>query len=189
MDAWFDELAGFIRIPSVSADPAQAGEVERAGRVGADFIRGAGGEGGGRAGRRTRSRSARFARRTAASAPTVMCYGHFDVQPPEPLELWESDPFEPESATSYLYARGVVDDKGQLYTLLRGARELALAGELPVNVRFCCDGEEEVGGHSIVDFLAADERGADAAVIFDSDMIRRGLPAFTSRRAASATST
>ena len=62
--------------------------------------------------------------------------------------------------------------------LLSAARELAPAGELPVNVRFCCDGEEETGGHSIVDFLAADERGADAAVIFDSGMIRRGLPAF-----------
>ena len=62
--------------------------------------------------------------------------------------------------------------------LLAAARELALAGELPVNVRFCCDGEEETGGHSIVEFLDADERGADAAVIFDSGMIRRGLPAF-----------
>jgi acetylornithine deacetylase/succinyl-diaminopimelate desuccinylase-like protein len=62
--------------------------------------------------------------------------------------------------------------------LLAAARELAQAGELPVNVRFCCDGEEETGGHSIVDFLEADERGADAAIIFDSGMIRRGLPAF-----------
>ena len=75
--------------------------------------------------------------------PTVLCYGHFDVQPPEPLELWESDPFEPEIRDGYLYGRGTVDDKGQLYMLLAGARELARAGELPVNVRFCCDGEEE----------------------------------------------
>jgi acetylornithine deacetylase/succinyl-diaminopimelate desuccinylase-like protein len=112
------------------------------------------------------------------SAPTVLCYGHFDVQPPDPLELWESDPFEPEIRGDYLYARGVVDDKGQLYMLLAAARELAQAGELPVNVRFCCDGEEETGGHSIVEFLEQDERGADAAIIFDSGMIRRGLPAF-----------
>ena len=62
--------------------------------------------------------------------------------------------------------------------LLAAARELALAGELPVNVRFCCDGEEETGGHSIVEFLEADERGADAAIIFDSGMIRRDVPAF-----------
>src|SRR2546423_9290460 len=62
--------------------------------------------------------------------------------------------------------------------LLAAARELGQAGELPVNLRFCCDGEEETGGHSIVEFLGADERGGDAAVIFDSGMIRRDIPAF-----------
>ena len=108
----------------------------------------------------------------------MLCYGHFDVQPPDPLELWESPPFEPEIRDGYLYGRGTVDDKGQLYMLLAAARELARAGELPVNVRFCCDGEEETGGHSIVEFLEADERGADAAIIFDSGMIRRDVPAF-----------
>src|SRR5262249_60787578 len=113
----------------------------------------------------------------ADHAPTVLCYGHFDVQPPDPLELWESDPFEPEIRGDYLYARGAVDDKGQLYMLLAAARELALAGTLPVNVRFCCDGEEETGGHSIVEFLGQDERGADAAGVFDSGMIPRGPPA------------
>ena len=111
-------------------------------------------------------------------APTVICYGHFDVQPADPLDLWLSAPFEPEIRNDHLYARGVADDKGQLYLLLSAARELARAGELPVNVRFACDGEEETGGHSIVEFIEADARGADAAVIFDSGMIRRGLPAF-----------
>ena len=99
----------------------------------------------------------------ADAAPTVLCYGHFDVQPADPLELWESAPFEPEIRGDRLYGRGVADDKGQLYLLLAAARELAQAGELPVNVRFACDGEEETGGHSIVEFLEADERGADAA--------------------------
>ena len=108
----------------------------------------------------------------------MLCYGHFDVQPADPLELWDSPPFEPELRDEYLYGRGTVDDKGQLYMLLCAARELAAAGELPVNVRFCCDGEEETGGHSIVDFLEADERGADASIVFDSGMIRRDLPAF-----------
>jgi acetylornithine deacetylase/succinyl-diaminopimelate desuccinylase-like protein len=176
---WFDELAELLRIPSISADPGHAADVRRAGEWVCRFVRSAGGD----------CEVTDFhghplalgeipASRPGERTPTVLCYGHFDVQPPDPLELWESAPFEPEIRGEYLYARGVADDKGQLYMLLAAARELAAAGELPVNVRFACDGEEETGGHSIVDYLAGDDRGADAAVIFDSDMIRRGLPAF-----------
>jgi len=179
MRPWFDELSEFLRIPSVSADPAHAGDVAAAGTWVCDLIRGAGG-------------AAELvdwhgqplaigeirASHGAADAPTVLCYGHFDVQPPDPLDLWESAPFEPEIRGEYLYGRGVADDKGQLYLLLSAARELAGAGELPVNVRFACDGEEETGGNSILEFLAADDRGADAAVIFDTEMVARGLPAF-----------
>jgi acetylornithine deacetylase/succinyl-diaminopimelate desuccinylase-like protein len=111
-------------------------------------------------------------------APTVLCYGHFDVQPPDPLDQWESPPFELVQRDGWLYARGIADDKGQLYMLLKAAERLAVAGELPVNVRVACDGEEEIGGHSIVDWVAADERGADAAIVFDSGMVERGVPAF-----------
>ena len=178
-EPWFDELAELLRIPSISADDAHKADVVRAGEWVRDFIREAGGEcdvidwhGQPLAIGEIRASSG------AESAPTVICYGHFDVQPPDPLELWESDAFEPEIRGDYLYGRGTVDDKGQLYMLLAAARELARAGELPVNVRFCCDGEEETGGHSIVEFLEADERGADAAIIFDSGMIRRDVPAF-----------
>ena len=176
---WFDELAELLRIPSISADSAHKDDVVRACEWVCSFIREAGGEcdvvdwnGQPLAIGEIRASNG------ADSAPTVICYGHFDVQPPDPLELWESDPFEPEIRGDYLYGRGTVDDKGQLYMLLAAARELARAGELPVNVRFCCDGEEETGGNSIVEFLAADERGADAAIIFDSGMIRRDVPAF-----------
>jgi acetylornithine deacetylase/succinyl-diaminopimelate desuccinylase-like protein len=176
---WFDELAGFLRIPSVSADPARGGDVARAGEWVCELLREAGGtselvdwEG------QPLAIGELAASRRGAEAPTVMCYGHFDVQPPDPLELWDSPPFEPEIRGEHLYGRGVADDKGQLYLLLAGARELARAGELPVNVRFICDGEEETGGQSIIEFLKRDERGAQAAVIFDSEMIRRGLPAF-----------
>jgi acetylornithine deacetylase/succinyl-diaminopimelate desuccinylase-like protein len=176
---WFDELAEFLRIESISADPARAGEVKEAGEWVCRLIRDAGGEcdlvdwhGQPLAVGEVR------ASRDADRAPTVLCYGHFDVQPADPLELWESPPFEPEIRGEYLYGRGVADDKGQLYLLLSAARELARAGELPVNVRFACDGEEESGGHSIVEFLEADERGGDAAVIFDSGMIARDRPAF-----------
>jgi acetylornithine deacetylase/succinyl-diaminopimelate desuccinylase-like protein len=179
MREWFDELSEFLRIQSISADPAHAGDVARAGEWVCKLIAAAGGESGlvdwhGR----PLASGVLGASAYRVRAPTVLCYGHFDVQPPDPLELWESPPFEPEIRGEYLYGRGVADDKGQLYLLLSAARELAVAGELPVNVRFACDGEEEVGGHSIVDYLHGDERGADAAVIFDSGMIRKGLPAF-----------
>jgi acetylornithine deacetylase/succinyl-diaminopimelate desuccinylase-like protein len=176
---WFDELAEFLRIPSISADPAHKADVLRAGEWVCERIREAGGEceivdwhGQPLAIGEIRASV------DPENAPTVLCYGHFDVQPPDPLELWESDPFEPEIRGDYLYARGTVDDKGQLYMLLAAARQLAQAGELPVNVRFTCDGEEETGGHSIVEYLEQDERGADAAVIFDSGMIERDVPAF-----------
>jgi acetylornithine deacetylase/succinyl-diaminopimelate desuccinylase-like protein len=176
---WFDELAEFLRIPSISADAAHKADVQRAAEWVCERVREAGGEceivdwhGQPLAIGEIR------ASQDAENAPTVLCYGHFDVQPPDPLELWDSEPFEPEIRGDYLYGRGTVDDKGQLYMLLAAARELAQAGELPVNVRFTCDGEEETGGHSIVEYLEQDERGADAAIIFDSGMIKRDLPAF-----------
>ena len=111
------------------------------------------------------------------SAPPVnMLYR--PIKLPAPLEAWESPPFEPTVRDGWLYARGVADDKGQLYILLKAAALLAADGALPVNVRFTCDGEEESGGHSIVDFLAADARGGDACVIFDGHMLAPGVPIF-----------
>ena len=179
MPDWFDELAEWLRIRSISADPARAGDVRDAGEWVCAFLRGAGGEAelvdwhG-----QPLAIGELKASRDAAAAPTVLCYGHFDVQPEDPLEQWESPPFEPVIRGEHVYGRGVADDKGQLYMLLSAARDLAAAGELPVNVRFTCDGEEETGGHSILEFLEEDHRGADAAVIFDSGMIARDLPAF-----------
>jgi acetylornithine deacetylase/succinyl-diaminopimelate desuccinylase-like protein len=175
---WFDELAEFLRIQSISADPAHAGDVAAAGEWVCALINEAGGGAELVDWHGAPLAIGEIAGSGAGRCPTVICYGHFDVQPPEPLELWQSDPFEPEIRDGYLYGRGTVDDKGQLYMLLAGARELARAGELPVNVRFLCDGEEETGGHSIIDYVATDERGGDAAIIFDSGMIRRDLPAF-----------
>jgi acetylornithine deacetylase/succinyl-diaminopimelate desuccinylase-like protein len=183
-EAWFDELAELIAIPSVSADPARADDVGRAAEWLAGFVRGAGGSA---EVVPTDTQPLILGELTALATsqgqslgpvPTVLVYGHVDVQPPDPLELWESDPFMLEEHDGWLYARGVADDKGQLYMLAKAAAELHAAGELPVNVRFACDSEEETGGHQIVDFLAADERGADAAVIFDSGMTRRGVPEF-----------
>lgn len=179
LGAWLDELGELLRIPSVSADPTRADDVRRAAEWVGDFIA----RGGGKAEvvdweGRPLVVGEIHATAGAEHAPTVLVYGHFDVQPPDPLELWQTSPFEPAVRDGYLYARGAADDKGQLYLILKAAAELAAAGELPVNVRVVCDGEEEIGGHSIVDFLAADERGADAALIYDGMMPRRGLPVF-----------
>jgi acetylornithine deacetylase/succinyl-diaminopimelate desuccinylase-like protein len=177
--ALLDELGELLRIPSVSADPAHRADVRRAADWVVGFIRRAGGDaavvdwhGSPLAVGEIRSSSARV------TAPTVLVYGHFDVQPPDPLEAWETPPFEPTVRGEWLYARGVADDKGQLYMLLRAAADLAAEEALPVNIRFVCDGEEEIGGHSVVDFLEADNREAAVCVIFDSDMPARGRPAF-----------
>ena len=173
------ELAEWIAIPSVSADPARAADVERAG----DWLVGKIREAGGAAERIGWQGQPLVVAEIAASggreAPTVLCYGHFDVQAVDPLELWESEPFMLVERDGWLYGRGSADDKGQLFMLLEATRSLARENALPVNVRFICDGEEEIGGGSIAEFLAADERGADACLIFDTSMIERDVPAFT----------
>jgi acetylornithine deacetylase/succinyl-diaminopimelate desuccinylase-like protein len=176
---WLEELSELLRIPSVSADAAHADDVRRAAEWVCGFVRAAGG--GCEVvphGDRPLVIGELQASRDPDSAPTVLVYGHFDVQPPAPLDEWLSPPFEPTVRGEWLYARGVADDKGQLYLLLKAAALLAAEGALPVNVRVACDGEEEIGGHSIVDWIAADERGADASVIFDAHMPKRGQPAF-----------
>jgi acetylornithine deacetylase/succinyl-diaminopimelate desuccinylase-like protein len=176
---WLEELYELLRIPSVSADPAHAGDVRRAGEWVVEFIRAAGGEA---ELQDTKTHPLAIgelrASKDADEAPTILVYGHFDVQPESPLELWETPPFEPTVRDGWIYARGIADDKGQLYLLLKAAALLAAEGELPVNLRFTCDGEEESGGESIVEFLEADERGGDACVIYDGHMLRPGVPIF-----------
>ena len=175
---WLEELSELLRIESVSADPERAGDVRRAAEWVRDFIRRAGGEAELVETETFPLAVGEIRSSGGGEAPTVLCYGHFDVQPPAPLDEWESPPFEPTVRDGWLYGRGTADDKGQLYTLLKAAELLAGAGELPVNVRFVCDGEEETGGHQVVEFIAGDERDADAAVVFDSAMLRRGAPVF-----------
>ena len=176
-EAWRAELAELIAIPSVSADPAHREDVKRAGEWVCEFIRRIGGTAELTPfGERELALGEIPASNGAGSAPTVLVYNHFDVQPPAPLELWESDPFELDVRGEWAYGRGVADDKGQLWLVLRAVQRLVEAGALPVNLRFALDGEEEIGGHTIADFVAQDERGADVAVIFDGGMLRRDVP-------------
>jgi acetylornithine deacetylase/succinyl-diaminopimelate desuccinylase-like protein len=176
-EAWRAELAELIAIPSVSADPAHREDVKRAGEWVCEFIRRIGGTAELTPfGERELALGEIPASNGAGNAPTVLVYNHFDVQPPAPLELWDSDPFELDVRGEWAYGRGVADDKGQLWIVLRAVQRLVEAGALPVNLRFALDGEEEIGGHTIADFVAQDERGADVAVIFDGGMLRRDLP-------------
>jgi acetylornithine deacetylase/succinyl-diaminopimelate desuccinylase-like protein len=177
--SWLDELREFIAIPSVSADPAHQEDLKRAAEWVRDFIKRTGGEA------ELVPKGSRDlvigdipANSNGADAPTVMIYGHFDVQPPAPLDLWETPPFELHERDGWFYARGIADDKGQLFTLLKAAELLRAENALPVNIRVACDGEEEIGGHSIVEFLEEDERGADACIIFDGGMTRPEQPEF-----------
>jgi acetylornithine deacetylase/succinyl-diaminopimelate desuccinylase-like protein len=174
------ELAELIAIPSVSADPAHARDVEAAAAWVAERIRGAGGTADVVAwnGGRPLVLGEVPAATRPESAPTLLCYAHFDVQPPDPLELWDSPPYELVERDGWLYARGVADDKAHLFMLVEAARQLAAAGELPVNLRFAFDSEEEVGGQSVVEWVRGDERGADAAIVLDGDMAEQGVPTF-----------
>ena len=178
-ETWQNELSEFIAIPSVSADPAYRDDVKRAGEWVCDFIRGIGGT----------AELTPFGEQHLAlgevratsdpdNAPTILVYGHFDVQPPAPLDLWETDPFTLTIKDEWAYARGITDDKGQLYILLKAAQKLVEANALPVNLRFACDGEEETGGTTIVDYLANDAVGAQAGIIFDGGMLRTDIPVF-----------
>jgi acetylornithine deacetylase/succinyl-diaminopimelate desuccinylase-like protein len=178
-DTLQDELFDWLRIPSISTGGGDPADLERAAEWAARKVRDAGGE----------AELVRIGegnplvigelRSANPDAPTVLIYGHYDVQGAEPLDLWTSPPFEPEVRDGRVFARGAADDKGNFLPLLHAACELAEAGELPVHVRVAIEGEEEAGGESISAWLAADERGADAAIVYDSGMASPDLPAIT----------
>jgi acetylornithine deacetylase/succinyl-diaminopimelate desuccinylase-like protein len=176
-DALVAELSELIAIPSVSADPAHAGDLARAAEWVATRVRAAGGE------VEIAERDGRplVVGEVAAAqggAPAVLAYAHLDVQPPDPLDLWESDPWALTQRDGLLVGRGVADDKAHLFMLLKATELLAATGELPVTVRFMVDAEEEVGGHSVCDWVDEDSGPADAAVILDGGYATATLPAF-----------
>jgi acetylornithine deacetylase/succinyl-diaminopimelate desuccinylase-like protein len=116
----------------------------------------------------------------ATGKPAVLCYGHYDVQPPDPLDEWLTPPFEPTERNGNLYARGAVDDKGQMYMHLKALEALFQAGKgrLPVNVRVILEGEEEVGGEGIAAFVREhpEELKANFALVSDTEMFAPELP-------------
>jgi len=175
---FYRELDEFLRIPSVSAKSEHNRDTRRA----ADWVRGQLAGAGLKAevfdtpGHPVVLGEWRGADR---DAPTILIYGHYDVQPPEPLELWDSPPFEPDIRDGRIYARGSADDKGQLFLHIKALEaHLTTRGRLPVNVVVLAEGEEEVGSPNLVPFVREhrDRLAADTVVISDSAMFAPGLP-------------
>jgi acetylornithine deacetylase/succinyl-diaminopimelate desuccinylase-like protein len=173
-----DELKDFIRIPSISTLPDHIPDIQRAATFVADSLRNAGMD---------NVEVMPTARHPlvyadslhAPGKPTVLCYGHYDVQPADPLELWTTPPFEPAERNGNLYARGACDDKGQMYMHIKAIETLrAVNGSLPVNVKFLVEGEEEVGGASIARYVAENREKlrADVALVSDTAMYADGMP-------------
>jgi acetylornithine deacetylase/succinyl-diaminopimelate desuccinylase-like protein len=173
-----EELFDFLRIPSVSARSEHDGDTARAAEWLAAAMRSAGLE---TEVMPTAGHPVVLGewRRAGPAAPTVLIYGHYDVQPPEPVDLWTSPPFEPAVREGRIYARGSVDDKGQLYLHVKALEaHLAARGGLPVNVIVLAEGEEEIGSAHLAEFVEAhaDRLRADVVVISDSAMFAPGLP-------------
>jgi acetylornithine deacetylase/succinyl-diaminopimelate desuccinylase-like protein len=176
---FLDELKTLLRIPSISTLPEHAGDVRHAAvslaremeRVGLEHVRVIETSG---------SPLVYGDWLHAPGKPTCLTYGHYDVQPPDPLDEWLTPPFEPTERNGNLYARGAVDDKGQMYMHLKALESLfqAHAGSLPINVRVLLEGEEEVGGEGIAGFLREhpEQLKADFALVSDSEMFAPGLP-------------
>src|SRR6187401_2866003 len=177
-DRYVDELKAYLAIPSISALPEHAGDVKRAAEWSADEMR------------RIGMQNVRLIETPgfpvvygdwlgAAGAPTILFYGHYDVQPVDPVELWESPPFEATIRDGEIYARGSADDKGQVFMHFKAVEaHLKQNGNLPVNMKFLIEGEEEVGSENLDHFIKdhKQELAADVVVISDSPMFDRGIP-------------
>jgi acetylornithine deacetylase/succinyl-diaminopimelate desuccinylase-like protein len=178
-ERFLEELFSFLRIPSVSTDPNHKADVARAAHFVADSLKAAGLE---------NIEIIPTAKHPlvyadwmhAPGKPTVLCYGHYDVQPPDPLAEWKSPPFEPTLRDGNIYARGSADDKGQMYMHVKAVETLLQtgSGKLPVNVKFLIEGEEEVGGESVAKYVVENpaKLKADVALVSDTELYAEGIP-------------
>jgi len=174
-----DELEDWLRIPSVSTGGGDEDALGAACDWAIERIEAAGGTAERLAVNGSHPMAVGELRASNADAPTVLSYGHYDVQDPGPLDAWESPPFEPTERDGRLYARGAADDKGNFLPLLHVACELASAGELPVNVRFLIEGEEEIGSEGVLHYLRDERQDVQAAIVFDSLMADERTPAIS----------
>lgn len=179
-DRLLDELIALLRIPSVSADPKYKEDVARMAEAVAESLRKAGAD----------------AVRVNATAghpivtaekiidpakPTVLCYGHYDVQPADPIDLWDSPPFEPVIKDGNIYARGACDDKGQVFMHVKAFEAMMQNNALPCNVKFIIEGEEEVGSPNLATFITENKSllSCDVILISDTSIIANDVPSVT----------
>jgi acetylornithine deacetylase/succinyl-diaminopimelate desuccinylase-like protein len=176
-----NELKEFLRIPSVSTKSEHRPDIERAARWVAEELRAAGLDNIEIA--PTKMHPLVYGESLhAPGKPTILFYGHYDVQPAEPLELWTSPPFEPAERDGNLFGRGTADDKGQVHIHIKALAALRKAtGKLPINVKVMIEGEEEVGSVSLWDFVQQNRERlkADALVVSDTSMLAKGVPSIT----------
>lgn len=177
---FLDELFTLLRIPSISADPKYKDDVSRTAEKVADFLRQAGAE------KVTLFPTAGhpivYAEKIIAdNVPTVLIYGHYDVQPPDPLDLWHSPPFEPTVRDGNIYARGACDDKGQFFMHIKAFEAMLASNELPCNVKFMIEGEEEIGSNNLELFCKdqTEMLTCDMIMISDTSLIANDVPSLT----------
>jgi acetylornithine deacetylase/succinyl-diaminopimelate desuccinylase-like protein len=179
-DRYVDELLGFLRIPSVSTLSHHGADVRRAAEWVLNHLKRLGFEANLFS---TERHPIVYAESTfLPHKPTLLVYGHYDVQPPDPLDEWISPPFAPQIRDGYVYARGASDDKGQFYTYLKAIEAImAVEGRLPINVKILVEGEEEIGSPNLGPFLKERQEmlKADAVAISDSSQFTQGIPAIT----------
>jgi acetylornithine deacetylase/succinyl-diaminopimelate desuccinylase-like protein len=180
MDApLLDELTDWLRIPSISTGGGDPADLARAAEWVCERVQAAGGTAEPDSSYGGNPLAVGELRAAAGEAPTVLIYGHYDVQSVGEESAWTTPPFEPHVRDGRIYARGAADDKGNFLPLLYVACGLASEGRLPVNVRVLVEGEEEAGSEAVAKWIAADERGADCALVFDSGMADERTPAVT----------
>ena len=177
---FLDELLDFLRIPSISADTKYKGDVLKAAgwlkdelnRIGMDNVEVVS----------TAGHPIVYGEKKVNEAyPTILIYGHYDVQPPDPLDLWNSPPFEPVIKNDKIYARGACDDKGQLYMHVKALESMMETGQLCCNVKVMFEGEEEVGSENLGHFLEQykDRLSADVILVSDTSIIANDVPSIT----------
>lgn len=176
-ERFLNELLDLLRIPSVSADPKYKGDVARCAEAVKQRLQEAGLDKAEVC--PTAGHPIVYAEKIVDPAkPTVLVYGHYDVQPPDPLELWDSGPFDPVIKDGLIYARGSADDKGQFYMHVKAIETMVKSGGLPCNVKVMIEGEEEVGSDNLGLFVAGNKEklAADVVLISDTSMIANDVP-------------